>query len=161
MQTYTITDDATLRVDDRELADLLRRVYVDGGFTDSSRAEAVFTPTAIRARGKLLCAVAGDGALMGTVVVVSPSSAARQLAAIDEAEMHLLAVDERYRGQGVGSALLLAAVESAKQAGLKGMVLWTQPTMLAAHRLYEQAGFVRSPTEDFDRGGRAFCVYRR
>jgi GNAT superfamily N-acetyltransferase len=161
MQTYTIIDDATLPADDEDLTALLRRVYVNGGFTDANRADVVFTPTAIRARGRLLCAVGNDGSLMGTVVVVFPGSPARQLASMDEAEMHLLAVDERHRGQGVGGALVLAAVEVAKQYGLKGMVLWTQPTMLAAHRLYEQAGFALSAHEDFERSGRAFRVYRR
>jgi hypothetical protein len=32
--------------------------------------------------------------------------------------------------------------------------------MHAAHRLYERAGFARSPAEDFQRNGRSFLVYR-
>lgn len=160
-ETYEILDDAVSRAGNQELEALLRRVYVDGGFTEPEVARAMFTAEAVRARGRLLCARDAAGALIGTVIVVPPESPARRLAASDEAEMHLLAVDGRCRGQGLGRTLVRTAVESAQQAGYRGMVLWTQPTMLAAHRLYEQLGFSRSPTEDFERGGRPFRVYRR
>jgi ribosomal protein S18 acetylase RimI-like enzyme len=159
--TYDIIDDSLSRVDGRELEALLRRVYVDGGFTDPEMAQAMFTAVAVRARGRLLCARDPAGALIGTVIVVPPASAAKRLAASDEAEMHLLAVDGQCRGRGLGRALVRAAVEAAQQAGYRGMVLWTQSTMLVAHRLYERIGFSRSPAEDFERGGRAFRVYRR
>jgi ribosomal protein S18 acetylase RimI-like enzyme len=160
-KTQEIVDDSVSRTGDQELEALLRHVYVDGGFTEPDVARAMFTAEAVRARGRLLCARDAAGALIGTVIVVPPESAARRLAAPTEAEMHLLAVDGRCRGQGVGRALVHAAVESAQQAGYRGMVLWTQPTMLAAHRLYEELEFSRSPAEDFERGGRAFRVYRR
>lgn len=156
-----VVDDARDRAPDEALAALLHRVYVGGGFTDADVAETAFTPEAVRARGLLLCARAEGGALAGTVIVVPPGSPARRLAAPDEAEMQLLAVDPAQRGRGVGAALVRAAIRAAREAGYRGMVLWTQPTMHAAHRLYEQAGFARSPGEDFARGGRAFQVYRR
>ncbi len=159
-ETYEIIDDSVSRADDEELEALLRSVYVDGGFTALDVARTMFAAEAVRARGRLLCARDPGGRLLGTVIVVPPDSAAKRLAASDEAEMHLLAVDGRCRGQGLGRALIRAAVESAQQAGHRGMVLWTQPTMLVAHRLYEEMGFSRSPAEDFDRGGRAFRVYR-
>lgn len=160
-RTYDIVEDSRARADDRELMTLLRRVYVGGGFTAPEVAEVMFAAEAVRARGRLLYARGSGGELMGTVIVVPPESAARRLAAIDEVEMHLLAVDDRYRGQGVGLSLVQAAVETARHAGYAGMVLWTQPTMHVAHRIYAQTGFSRSPAEDFERGGRAFQVYRR
>lgn len=158
---YTITDDAIEQADDHALVSLLRRVYVAGGFTAPAVADAVFTPEAVRGRGQLLYARGGDGALIGTVIVVPPSSPARRLAAANEAELHLLAVDERARGLGLGHALVRAALAAAQRAGHRGMVLWTQPTMVAAHRVYERAGFVRAYAEDFERDGRTFQVYRR
>jgi len=156
-----IADDSTWRANDDELVALLRCVYVGGGFTDADVADVVFTPEAIRARGQLLCARGIRGTLMGTVMVVPPDSPARRLAANDEAEMHLLAVGEDCRGLGVGSALVDAAVAAARRAGYRGMVLWTQPTMVGARRLYDRAGFSRSRSEDFKRHGRSFHVYRR
>jgi GNAT superfamily N-acetyltransferase len=157
---YTIVDDALVRADDEKLVALLRAVYVDGGFTAADVAAKAFSPAAVRARGRLLYASAEDGALVGTVVVVPPESEASRLAQEDEAELHLLAVAAELRGQGIGRSLVDAAMVAALDAGYRGMVLWTQPTMHTAHRLYEQAGFVRSPSEDFAREGRTFQVYR-
>lgn len=159
--TAEIVDDSMRRAPDRELVELLRRVYVGGGFTDPDVAAIVFTPETIRARGRLLCAYGRNGALVGTVIVVPPESAARRLASLSEAEMHLLAVDDECRGQGIGHALVRVAVEAAQRAGYQGMVLWTQPAMHAARHVYEQNGFVRSPLDDFERDGRTFHVYRR
>lgn len=159
--SYDIMDDATSRADDDQLGALLRRVYVGGRFTDADVAEGVFTPQAVRARGQLLWARGIGGVLIGTVIMVPPESKARRLAAPNEAEMHLLAVDEHCRGHGVGRALVRAAIDSAQRAGYHGMVLWTQPAMLVAHRVYAQAGFSRAPTEDFEHNGRCFEIYRR
>ncbi|MBK9763173.1 MAG: GNAT family N-acetyltransferase [Flavobacteriales bacterium] len=40
------------------------------------------------------------------------------------------------RGTGVGEALVRACITQAKSIGAKAIVLWSQPTMLNAHRLY-------------------------
>src|SRR5690606_23445368 len=140
---YTIVDDALVRADDAQLVGLLRAVYVGGGFTAEEVAATVFSPAAVRARGQLLYARAEGGELVGTVVVVPPESEASHLARSDEAELHLLAVSNGWRGHGIGRALVDAAIAAALDAGYRGMVLWTQPTMHAAHRVYERAGFVR------------------
>ena len=111
---YEIVDDATYRADDAALAGLLRRVYVGGGFTEASVAELVFKTEAVRARGQVLCARDVDGTLLGMVIVVPPTSPARVLAGPNEAEMHLLAVDEASRGHGLGRALVRAALDAAQ-----------------------------------------------
>ena len=57
-----------------------------------------------------------------------------------------------------------AAVSHARALGLRRMVLWTQPTMDAAQRLYARAGFERVPELDAAIAtltGRAFLVFRR
>jgi GNAT superfamily N-acetyltransferase len=159
--TYAITDDAHERADDHALIALLSGAYVGGGFTDPAVADVVFTPGAVRARGRLLYARCVRGSPIGTVIVVPPESPARRLAAADEAELHLLAVDERYRGLGLGHTLVRAALDAAQRAGHRGVVLWTQPTMVVAQRVYERAGFARAYAEDFARDGRSFKVYRR
>jgi len=159
--THEILSDAYWRPSDDELTALLNRVYVDGGFTDRDVAMTVLAPGAVRARGMMLCARSIAGSLLGTLIVVPPSSKARLLAGPSEAELHLLAVDAACRGRGIGFDLVSAGIAEATRASYQGLVLWTQPTMHAAQRVYERAGFVRSIGEDFDRAGRTFRVYRR
>jgi len=147
-------------VDDRALEALLKRVYVDAGFTDAAVAEQMFAADAVRARGTLLTVTApAMNALIGMVIVVSPGSPAHRIAGPGEAEMHLLAVSPEHRNTGAGRQLVDAAVQVARSKGLANMVLWTQTTMLDAQRLYLRAGFSRSPQRDFERAGRAFLVY--
>lgn len=153
-------------VSDVALESLLHRVYVDEGFTAPDCAAAVFVASAVRARGDVLCAWAGDelAGPVGMVIVVPFTSAARRIARGDEAEMHLLAVDRRYRSRGVGRLLVESAELAAHRAGWAHMVLWTQPTMLAAQRLYATRGFARAPERDAEisaLSGRSFLVYEK
>jgi ribosomal protein S18 acetylase RimI-like enzyme len=140
---------------------LLRRVYVEAGFTDPKVAATAFTAEAVLGRGQLLVVRDAAGALSGMVIVVTPDSPARKIAAPDEAEMHLLAVAPERRSAGVGRALVDAAVDAARSKGFGKMVLWTQPTMKEAHRLYARSGFTRAPARDFENAGRSFWVYER
>ena len=148
-------------VTDAELESLLQLVYVQGGFTDPELAASLFAANSVRARGELL--VMRDPsthALAGIVIVVPPHSPARRMAASDEAEMHLLAVAPELRGRGIGQSLVRAAMLIAKTGGYGRMVLWTQPSMHSAQRLYLQAGFVRAPERDWQRAGREFLVFQ-
>jgi len=52
-----------------------------------------------------------------------------------------IAVEPKYRGQGVGHALIERAIEWAKANGLPGLMLETQNNNVAACRLYERCGF--------------------
>jgi acyl-CoA thioesterase I len=143
-----------------ELEALLHRVYVDGGFTDAKVGAKIFTAPIVLERGQLL--VARDGpSLAGMVIVVFPGSPARRIAADDEVEMHLLAVSPEYRKAGVGKALMDAAVELAQWRKFDKAVLWTQPSMKDAHRLYERFGFVRAPARDFENGESPFWVFEK
>lgn len=152
-------------IEDGALEALLSRVYVEGGFTAPEVAEHAFAPSAVRARGELIVAYAPPAeSLAGMVIVVLPDSSARRIASPDEAELHLLAVLPEFRGAGIGSRLIAAAIDVAKQAGLARLVLWTQPSMLAAQRLYLTHGFVRRPERDAaltPPAGRSFWVFER
>jgi streptothricin acetyltransferase len=53
-----------------------------------------------------------------------------------------LAVDAKYRRQGIGRALIARAIEWAKSKNLPGIMLETQNNNGAACRLYERCGFV-------------------
>jgi GNAT superfamily N-acetyltransferase len=59
-------------------------------------------------------------------------------------------VDRTARGQGVGTALMQAAMQRAQEIGTKTLDLTSNPSRQAAHRLYEVAGFKARDT----------CVYR-
>jgi len=151
-----------LAVNDLELSELLSRVYVDGDFVTPEMAISLFEPAAVRSRGKIIGAREKQSLkFVGMVIIVYPDSPARRLAQGDEAEMHLLGVKSEYRGKGLGRVLVAAAINDAKQRGYSKMILWTQPTMHAAHRLYEISGFVRAPGRDFFRAGRDFKVYEK
>jgi ribosomal protein S18 acetylase RimI-like enzyme len=55
------------------------------------------------------------------------------------------------RGQGAGEALVRACADRARAIeGCRAVVLPTQRTMHAAHRIYERLGFVRTPERDWN-----------
>lgn len=61
----------------------------------------------------------------------------------------MLAVARESRGRGAGETLVRARVDPARATdGCVRVVLSTQRTMHAAHRIYERLGFTRTP----DRG---------
>lgn len=146
---------------DEALEALLYESYVGGGFTAPDAAVTMLRAAAVRSRGTVLVAHDGAGTVIGTVTLVTPDSAARRLATMDEREIHLLCVRPDMRRSGVGRALVQEALTRARTSGARGVVLWTQPTMRAAQRLYEQCGFRRDPSADFMAGSRGFLVYRR
>src|ERR671917_1750079 len=61
----------------------------------------------------------------------------------------MLVVDAAARGSGVGAALVRASVDLARGDGCTMVRLSSQEDMLAAHRLYERLGFVRTPSFDW------------
>lgn len=58
------------------------------------------------------------------------------------AKLRLLYVDPEVRGHGIGRKLVNAAVEFARSAGYVDVVLWTNPSLIAARKIYEDSGFV-------------------
>jgi len=146
---------------DAALEALLHESYVDAGFTAPDIAETMFRASAVRSRGVVLAACDRTGAMLGTLTLVTPDSPAKRLAGAHEVEFHLLCVRHDARGNGIGRALVEAALTRAETMGARGVVLWTQPAMDDAQRLYERCGFRRDPGADFSRDQRRFLVYRR
>ena len=97
------------------------------------------------------------------VICARPTSTARQVAELDEAELHLLAVHPNARGNGVATALIGACAQRASSLGYHKIVLSTQPTMRAAHRLYERLGYERNIARDWSmkQTGRSYIVYEK
>jgi ribosomal protein S18 acetylase RimI-like enzyme len=146
-------------VQDDEILRLLTEAYVHGGYTTPERAAQIFLPAAIRGRGELITACDGEGALVGMVIVVRPDAPARCMAEPCEAEIHLLAVATHCRRLGLGRQLMEKSLEVIGGMGFVRALLWTQPTMLPAHRLYESLGFERTPNRDRLLDGIPFLIY--
>jgi ribosomal protein S18 acetylase RimI-like enzyme len=58
-------------------------------------------------------------------------------------------VDEKVRRQGIGEALLLHAIELAKEAGASGVALTSNRRREAANALYQSIGFKRRETNAY------------
>lgn len=74
-----------------------------------------------------------DGRIVGTTALIRLSARRMELAK--------MAVEEESRGQGIGTALLDAAVERARRLGATCLVLQTHPVHEVAVRLYQRRGF--------------------
>jgi len=161
MSEFSIRPLDSTGIPERELEALLRLVYVGGGFTEPALADELFRAANVRRRGEVLVAEDPRGDLVGVVVAVPTGSPAARFARSGEAELHLLCVHPDKQRAGIGSALIAAAINTARKAGASRMLLWTQPSMALAQRLYVKHGFERVPALDFTRGERAFQVFAR
>lgn len=100
---------------------------------------------ATRAReAELWVAAAPDtGELLGTMTLPRPGRTLGPTALEGELDVRLLATAPQARGRGVGTALVLHALEVARWRGLHRVVLSSGPRMTAAHALYAKLGFHR------------------
>jgi ribosomal protein S18 acetylase RimI-like enzyme len=113
------------------------------------------------AHGDVLVAV-DDDKILGTVTLERWHEASDLAAGPAEAEIRALAVAPSVQGRGIGRVLVQAVVDRAAESRVTKLWLHTQPLMVAAHRLYEQAGFVRVPERDFEPvPGMRLLAYRK
>jgi ribosomal protein S18 acetylase RimI-like enzyme len=98
--------------------------------------------------------------IVGTIMLQTWPHTGQVVAGPDEAEIRALAVRPEIQGMGIGRTLLRHALQRAGELGVRHLVLCTEPAMHVAHRLYEQAGFVRLPERDWSPSpGTTLLVY--
>lgn len=84
----------------------------------------------------LVARTAGGGNILGALTLIHFRIPTGIRAWIED-----VVVDAGARGQGVGKALIQAAVERSHALGAKTLELTSNPNRETAHRLYEGAGF--------------------
>ena len=92
----------------------------------------------------MLAAVAEDGTIAGiTTLIITeiPTSC--------KAWTEDVVVDEKYRGQGIGRALVTRAVEMARECGAEQIMLTSNPSRTVARKLYAECGFSEVETTLF------------
>ncbi len=132
---------------ERALA-LLQGVYAGEAYSSWERVQVSMTRAKLDGQGAFLVAVDEADSILGATILLATGSPLHQIAEADEREFRMLAVSPEARGRGAGEALVKACMARAQAAGARGLVLWTQPSMKAAHRLYERTGFLRAPDRD-------------
>ncbi|GAA1416983.1 GNAT family N-acetyltransferase [Streptomyces thermospinosisporus] len=136
-----------------ELGEITARAYLDDGLLDFGESDSYLgelRDVAKRAAAAEVLVAEERGRLLGGVTFVPDGGPMADIAGPGEAEIRMLAVDRAGRGRGAGEALVRACVERARALGCERMVLSTQASMHAAHRIYERLGFVRTPERDWN-----------
>ncbi|MFE6284622.1 GNAT family N-acetyltransferase [Streptomyces sp. NPDC057877] len=128
--------------------------YLNDGLLDFGESDAYLHElrdvTKRAATAEVLVAVE-NGQVLGGVTFVPAPGPMSDIAQPGEAEIRMLAVSDKARGRGTGEALVRACVDRARATdGCTGVVLSTQRTMHAAHRIYERLGFTRTPERDWN-----------
>ncbi|MFJ2767866.1 GNAT family N-acetyltransferase [Streptomyces sp. NPDC087300] len=134
------------------LGDLTAGAYLADGHLSLGADDPYLTvlrDVAGRAAQAQVLVAAADEEPLGCVAFVPSGGPMADIARDDQAEIRMLAVSAAARGRGAGEALVRECLRRARDAGRTGLVLSTQPSMHAAHRLYGRLGFVRTPERDW------------
>ncbi|MFM9692443.1 GNAT family N-acetyltransferase [Streptomyces europaeiscabiei] len=136
------------------LGEITAQAYLGDGLLDFGESDVYLgelRDVAKRAAEADVLVALADGRVPGRVTFVPAGGPMADIAAAEEAEIRMLAVAPEARGRGVGEALVRACVERARTVeGCVRVVLSTQRTMRAAHRIYERLGFTRTPERDWN-----------
>ncbi|CAM5475845.1 GNAT family N-acetyltransferase [Streptomyces antimycoticus] len=145
------------RARDEELdgiGELTAQVYLGDGLLDFGDSDPYLTTLrdARRRAAEAELLVAADAAsdeVLGAVAFAVYGGAYAELARPGEGEFRMLAVRPESRRRGAAEALVRACLDRGRALGLRRIVISSQQSMTAAHRLYERLGFVRAPERDW------------
>lgn len=146
------------------VGELTHDVYVGEGYANPDDAPgyvAELSDSGSRIAEAVVMVAVADGEIVGTVTAAPAGSALRHIADPDELEVRMLAVRRSARRHGVATALVRACEDLAAELGCSGVVLCTDPAMVAARRLYEGRGYLRAPERDWTADGVPLLSYRR
>jgi ribosomal protein S18 acetylase RimI-like enzyme len=87
-------------------------------------------------QGTTLFVARAEGGIVGMLTLVTFPLATGLRARIED-----VVVDEAARGQGVATALTMAALDQARRRGAHSVDLTSRPSRVAANRLYRRLGF--------------------
>ncbi|GHH89539.1 GNAT family N-acetyltransferase [Streptomyces capitiformicae] len=136
------------------LGEITAQAYLGDGLLDFGKSDQYLgelRDVAKRAAATEVLVAVEAGRVLGGVTFVPAGGPMADIARTGEAEIRMLAVAPEARGRGTGEALVRACVERARAVdGCVRVVLSTQRTMHAAHRIYERLGFVRTPERDWN-----------
>jgi GNAT superfamily N-acetyltransferase len=128
---------------DAEAFDRLNRRWITEHFALTPEDEDVLgrpREAIIAAGGEVLVATDADETVVGVVAVLATGAGVYELAK--------MTVDGAARGQGLGAQLIQAAIEWAREHDGDLMFLGTNTKLAAAIRLYENAGFQRTRSDE-------------
>lgn len=117
----------------------------EGGGRTEPYDESEYLDTA--RRGRVFVAERA-GSVVGVVALVAPGAEGRAVARGGEAELSRLAVSAAARRRGIGAALVERCETLAREEAWEAIALWSRRYQVAAHRLYESRGYVRTPAHD-------------
>ncbi|MBA2808880.1 GNAT family N-acetyltransferase [Streptomyces sp. KM273126] len=136
------------------IGEITAQAYLGDGLLDFGESDEYLgelRDVAKRAAAAEVFVAVGDGRVLGAVTFVPAGGPMADIARPGEAEIRMLAVAGEARGRGAGEALVRTCVERARATpGCVRMVLSTQRSMHAAHRIYERLGFTRTPDRDWN-----------
>jgi ribosomal protein S18 acetylase RimI-like enzyme len=136
------------------LGDITAQAYLQDGLLDFGESDwylGELKDVAKRAAAAEVLVAVEDGRVLGGVTFVPSGGPMADIARPGEAEIRMLAVARTARGRGTGESLVRACVDRARAMdGCTAVVLSTQRTMHAAHRIYERLGFARAPERDWN-----------
>jgi ribosomal protein S18 acetylase RimI-like enzyme len=121
----------------RAMAELVPQVSGSAPVPSDDELETIVSSPVTR----LLLARDEAGSIVGTLTLVAFRIPTGVGAWIED-----VVVDERARRQGVGEALMLAAIGLAEESGARHVNLTSRPEREAANRLYRRLGFEQRET---------------
>lgn len=150
----TMSEDLSIRPAREDELDIVASLAVDAYAEYAERmspdAWSAFAHNIANVRGRMTDAevlvAERDGELVGTVTLFTGWRGTQG----DSYGIRMLAVPPRWRGCGVGRALMEHCIEHARSEGKDRVVLTTMQDMDSARDVFERLGFVREPALDHE-----------